>query len=215
MVPLGRVQVLLLLAPARRPAHEVGSALQARARHAGPRQREVVGPEVGAADQRLLVGGDLEAPRPRPPARWPGPATTGRAPAPRSRGSGRRGCSTSRFRMAAMSRSGNGGFVASAWEPISPDSSAAKPTNTSERAASDAAPDERLRGGQHPRRARGVVLGAVVDRVAVDRGADPEVIVVAADQHRLPRERAPARPAGPGRSRSRSGGSRSAPVASS
>ena len=34
-----------------------------------------------------------------------------------------------------MSRSGNGGFVARAWEPIRPDSSAAKPTNTSERAA--------------------------------------------------------------------------------
>ena len=91
VVPLGDVQVLLLLAPARRAAHEVGSALQARPRHAGPRQREVVGPEVGAADQRLLVRRDLEAPRPRPPARWPGPARTGRGPAPRSRGSGRRG----------------------------------------------------------------------------------------------------------------------------
>ena len=91
VVPLGGVLVLLLLAPARRPAHEVRPALQARPRHAGPGQREVVGAEVGALDQGLLVGSDLEAPRPRPPGRWPAPARTGRGPAPRSRGSGRRG----------------------------------------------------------------------------------------------------------------------------
>jgi hypothetical protein len=41
---------------------------------------------------------------------------------------------TSRLRIAAMSRSGTGGALASACEPMSPDSSAAKPRKMMERA---------------------------------------------------------------------------------
>ena len=44
---------------------------------------------------------------------------------------------------------------------------------------------QRAGGGEHRHDARGVVVRAVVDRVARDRRTDPEMIVVGVDQHRL------------------------------
>ena len=85
--------------------------------------------------------------------------------------------------MAAIRLRGIGGRAASAWEPSRPDSSAANADEDQRAGGVDPAPDERLRRGQHRRRARGVVFRAVVDRVPVDRRPDTEVIVVAADQH--------------------------------
>ena len=84
-----------------------------------------------------------------------------------------------------MSRSGTGGWSASAWDPISPDSSAANPAKIERAAGPHPASHERLGRGEDRRRSRRVVLRAVVDRVAIDGRADAEVIVVAADQHRL------------------------------
>ena len=83
-------------------------------------------------------------------------------------------------------------MAASAWEPISPDSSAANADEDERAVGPYAASDERLGRGQHRRGARRVVLGPVVDRVAVHRRADTEVVVVAPDQHRFARMGPPA-----------------------
>src|SRR5512143_2467765 len=56
VVALVVVLLLLLFTPPRRAAYEVGAGLQAGTGHSVPRQREVVGAEMGTTEERVMVG---------------------------------------------------------------------------------------------------------------------------------------------------------------
>ena len=212
VVALGRVLVLLLLPPSRRPPDEIRCRSRSRspARRPGPGRSDPTGSRHPVSSASSLVR-DLEPLGGR--GRGEGLAQGGLIE-PQRRYVGGAAVEVHHVEVedgGHVAGAGPAGWSASAWEPISPDSSAANPTKMSERVGPDPASDERLGGGQHRRGARGVVLGPVVDRVAVHRRADPEVVVVAADQHRFARQGPAARGGGRGRWRSRCGGWRSAP----